>query len=89
MTQFKNDLYFALKFAPQELSKYNGEVTPTTVTLVISVHILHPCRKLQLFSKQDKGIAITADDETSYTTQCQQSVLNHVGNEYCAKHRQL
>jgi len=45
-TQWKNDLYFAVKFAPQKLSVYYGEVTPTTSMLPISAHILDPFCKL-------------------------------------------
>ena len=32
---------------------------------------------------------INPEDETSYTTQCQEAFLKYVENEYCAKHRRL
>jgi hypothetical protein len=45
-TQWKEDLYFAVKCAQQKLSKYYSEVTPTTGLLLISAHILDPFLKL-------------------------------------------
>ena len=54
-TQWKEDLYFAVKFAGQKLSKYYAEVTPTTGMLLIPAHILDPFRKLRSFRKWDKG----------------------------------
>jgi len=39
-TQWKEDLFFAVKLARQKLSKYYAEVTPTTGMLLISAHIL-------------------------------------------------
>jgi len=39
-TQWKEDLFFAVKLARQKLSKYNAEVTPTTGILLNSAHIL-------------------------------------------------
>jgi len=47
MTQGKEDLFFAVKFARQKLSKYYAEVTPSTGMLLISAHILDPFRKLR------------------------------------------
>jgi len=88
-TQWKEDLYFAVKFAWQKLSKYYAEVTPTTGMLLISAHIVHPFRKLGLFRKWDKGMDINPEDKTSYTTQYQEAFLKYVENEYCAKHRRL
>jgi len=44
-TQWKEDLYFAVKFARQMLSKYYAEVTPKTGMLLISAQILDPFRK--------------------------------------------
>jgi len=46
-TQWKEDLYFAVKFARQKLSKYYAEVTPTMGMLLISAQILDPFRKLR------------------------------------------
>jgi len=88
-TQWKEDLYFAVKFARQKLSKYCSEVTPTTGLLLISAHILDSFRKLRSFRKWDKGMDINPDDETSYTTQYQEAFLKYVENKYCAKHRRL
>jgi len=68
-TQCKEDLYSAVKFARRKLSKYYAEVTPMTVMLRISAHILYPFRKLRSFRKWDKGMDINSEDETSYTTQ--------------------
>jgi len=88
-TQWKEDLFFAVKLARQKLSKYYAEVTPTTGMLLISAHILDPFRKLRSFRKWDKGMDINPEDETSYTTQYQDAFLKYVENEYCAKHRRV
>jgi hypothetical protein len=45
-TQWKEDLYFAMKLAWQKLSKYYTEVTPTTGMLLISPHIHDPFWKM-------------------------------------------
>jgi hypothetical protein len=68
-TQWKEDLFFAVKLARQKLSKYYAEVTPVTDMLLISAPILDPFRKLRSFRKWDKGMGIHTEDETSYTTQ--------------------
>jgi len=86
-TQWKEDLFIAVKLARQKLSQYYAEVTPTTGMLLISAHILDPFRKLRSFRKWDKGMDINPEDETSYTTQYQEAFLKYVENEYCAKHR--
>jgi len=88
-TQWKENLFFAVKLARQKLSKYYAEVTPTTGMLLISAHILDPFRKLRSFRKWDKGMDINPEDETSYTTQYQEAFLKYVENEYCAKHRRV
>jgi len=88
-TQWKEDLFFAVKLARQKLSKYYTEVTPTMGMHLISANILNPFRKLWSFRKWDKGLDINPEDETSYTTQYQQAFLKYVENEYCAKHRRL
>jgi len=85
-TQWKEDLYFAVKSARQKLSKYSAAVTPMTVMLLVAADILDPFWKLQLFRKWDKGMDINAEDETSYTMQYQEAFLKCVENEYCAKH---
>jgi hypothetical protein len=88
-TQWKEDLFFAVKFAWQKLSKYYTKVTPTTGMLLISAHILDPFRKLRSCRKWDQGMDNNPEDETSYTTQCQEAFQKYVENEYYAKHRRL
>jgi len=74
-TQWKEYLFFAMKFARQMLSNYHIKVTPTTSMLLISAHIADPFRKLQSFRKWDKGLDINPADKTSYTTQYQEAFL--------------
>jgi len=50
-TQWKEDLFFAVKLARQKLSKYYAKVTPTRGMLLIAVHVLDPFRKLRSFRK--------------------------------------
>jgi len=88
-TQWKEDLYFAMKFAKQKLSKHNTEVTPTNGMLLISADIVDSFRKLRSCRKWDKGMGINPEDEISYTTQYQEAFLKYVWKEYCTKHRQL
>jgi hypothetical protein len=45
-TRWKEDLFFAVKLAPQMLSRYYGEVTPMPGMLLIAAHNLNPFRKL-------------------------------------------
>jgi len=85
-TPWKEVLFFAVKLAQQNLSKYYAEVTPTTGMLLISEHILNPFQKLQLFRTWDKGMDINPEDVTSSTTQYQEAIVRYVENEYCAKH---
>jgi len=88
-TQWKGDLYFAVRFARQKVSKYYAEVTPMTDMLLISAIILDPFRTLRSFRKWHKGMDINREDESSYTTQYQEACMKYVENEYCAKHRRL
>jgi len=88
-TQWKEDLFFAVKYARQKLSKYYTEVTPTTGMLLITAHILDPFWKLRSFRMWDKGMDINPEDKTSYTTQYQEAFLKYMENEYCVKHRRL
>jgi hypothetical protein len=74
-TQWKEDLFFAVKFTWQKLSKYYTKVTPTTGMLLISAHILDPFMKLRLFRKWDNVMDINPEDETSYTNQYQVAFL--------------
>jgi hypothetical protein len=85
-SQWKQDLFFAMKFVRQKLFKDYTEVTPTTGLSLIWPHILDPFQKVQLFRKLDKGMDINPEDKTSYTTQYQEAFLKYVENEYCAKH---
>ena len=80
-TQWKEDLFFAVKFARQKLSKYYTEVTPTTGMLLISALIHAPCQKLGSFRTLDRGININPEDETSYTTQSKEAFMKYVDNE--------
>jgi len=86
-TQWKEDLFFAVKLARQKLFKYNTEVTPTLGMLLISAHILDPFWKLRSIIMWDKEMDINPEDEISYTIQYQEAFLKSVANEYCTKHR--
>ena len=88
-TPWKEDLFFAVKFARQKLSQYYTEVTPITSRFLILAQIPDSFRKLQLFRKWDQGMDINPEDETCYTTQYQEAFLRYVENRYCAKHRRL
>jgi len=88
-TQWKEDLFFAVKLAEQNLSKYYTEVSPMTGMLRISAHVFDPLCKLRSCRKCDKGMDINPEDETSYTTQYKEAFLKYVENEYCAKHWRL
>jgi hypothetical protein len=86
-TQWKEDLFFAVKLAQHKFFKYNSEVTPMTGMLLISALILDPFQMVRSFTKCNKGMDINAEDETSYTAQSQEAFLMYVGKEYCPKHR--
>jgi hypothetical protein len=77
-TQWNEDLFFALQIAPQKMSKYYAEVTPTIDMLHMPAQILHSFHKLQSFRIWDKGLDINFEDETSYTTQFQETFLKYV-----------
>jgi hypothetical protein len=81
----QEDLFFAVKFAPQKLAKYYAELTPTTGMVLISAHMLNPFRKLRSYRNWHRGIDINPEDETLYTTQYQEAFMKYVENEYCAK----
>jgi len=63
MTQWKEDLYFSMKFVWQKLSKYYAEVTARTGMIPISAHILDSFWKLQSFRKWDKAKDIHPEDQ--------------------------
>jgi len=86
-TQLKRDLYYSMKFMWQKLSKYYPKVTNARGMLLIAAHILDPFWKLRCCRKWDNGMDIYPEDETSYTTQCQEALLKDVENAYCAKHQ--
>jgi len=88
-TQWKEELFSAVKLAWQKLSKYYAEVTPTTGMHFLSALILDPLGKLRSFRQWDKGMDINPEDETSYTTQYNEAFLKSVENEYWAKHWRL
>jgi len=79
-TQWKEDLYFTVKFARQKVSKYYAEVTPTRGMLLISAHLLYSFQKFPPFRQLDKGMDIHPEDKTSYTTQYQEEFLKYVEN---------
>jgi hypothetical protein len=89
MTQWTEDLFFAVKCARQKSSTYYTEVTPTTDILLITAHILDRFRKLRSFRYWDNGMDLNPEVETSYTTQYQEAFLQYVENEYCAKLKRL
>jgi len=84
-TQWKEDVFFAVKLARQMLSKWYAEVTPSTGTHLISAHILDPFRKLRSFRMWSKGMDINPGDEAFYNTQYPQAFLQNVEDEFCAK----
>ena len=86
-TEWKADLFFAMKLVRQKLSNYYAEVTPKTGMLLISTQMLGSVRKLRSFRKRDKQMDINPEDETSYTTQYKDAFLMYVENGYRAKHR--
>jgi len=88
-TQWKEALYFAVKFARQTLCKYYAEVSPMMGMLVISADISDPFRKLQSIWKWDMGMDINSEVETFYITQYQEAFLKYVENVYCAEHTHL
>ena len=84
-TQWKEDLFFAVKFVRQKLSKYYTEVTLTTGQLLISEYILDPFWKLRSFRKWDNVMHINPEADTSYTTQYREAFLKYAENKYCVK----
>jgi hypothetical protein len=80
ITPWKEDLFFAVKLARQQQSKYYAEVTPTTGMLLNSTDILDPFRMLGSFRKWDNGMYINPENEISYTTQYQEAFLKYVEN---------
>jgi len=88
-TQWKNNLYFAVKLARQMLPNYYANVTPRTAMVLISAQNLVPFRNLRSFRKWDKGMDINPEVETSYTPQYKEAFLKYVEMAFCAKHRRV
>jgi hypothetical protein len=88
-TQWKADLFFAVKCARQKLSEYYIEVTSTTGMLLISADILDLFQKLRSFRKWDKGMDTNPEDETSFPTKYREVLPKYVENEYTVKHSRL
>jgi hypothetical protein len=86
-TQWREDLFFALKFAHQKLSKYYNKVTPESDMLLIAAHLLDPFPKLRSFRKWDKAMDVNPEDEGSFTAQYKDAFLKYMEDEYCSKDR--
>jgi len=86
-TQWKENMYFAVKLAQQKLSTYCAEVTPIQGILLICANIVNPWWTFRSFKKWDKGMDINSAEEISYTSQYHEAIVTVVENEYCAKHR--
>lgn len=82
-TQWKKDLYIAVRHARTKLTKYYSEVTPETGMLLIMAQILDPFRKVRPFVKWDRAMNVNPEDEGSYTTQYKEAFLKYVEREYC------
>jgi hypothetical protein len=67
-TPSMKDLFFAVTFTWQMLSKHWTEVARTTSKLLISAHIVDGFQQLQAFWKWHMGMDIHPEDETFYTT---------------------
>jgi len=74
-TPLKEDMFFTLKLAQQNLSKIYTEMTPSTGVLLIAADILDPFQTLRSFRNFYMGMDINPEDETSYTIQYQEACL--------------
>ena len=88
-THWKKDLYFAIMFARQKLSKYHVAVTLTMGMFLGLAHIIDRFWKLQSCRQQVKGMDIYPEDKSSYTTQLWKEFLQYMETEYSATHRRL
>jgi len=88
-TKWNKDLYFAVKFVRQKLSKCYTEVTSTTGMLLIVAHILQLFWKLVLFKKWHQGMDINPGNNTYSIAQFKEAYLYYVENEYFAEHRRV
>jgi len=82
--QSKDDMFFAMKFAQQLLSKSHAEVTPIMGMLLKSAHILDLFPTLRLLTTYEKGMDIHSQNNALYNTQYQEAILKYVENKYCA-----
>jgi hypothetical protein len=87
MTQWKEDIYSAVKVAWQKLSKLYAEVTTTPGVLLIATLILDSSWLLWLLRKRNNAMDINPEDKTSLSIQYQEAFLKYVENKYCVKHR--
>jgi len=86
-TQWKEDLFCAVKLPRQKQSNYYAEVIPMKAMLLIPAHIPGPFETLRSFRKWVNGIDNDPKDGTSYTMQYHEASLRNIGNEQSAKHR--
>jgi hypothetical protein len=85
-TQWKEDLFFAVKLGRLKLSKSHVEVAPMMGMLLMSAHIFDPFQKLKSFRMCDKGMDINPEEETSYTKQHEEAFQKDVENNHWAEH---
>jgi len=88
-TEWKEDLYIAVKFVQYMLSKYYAKLTVTMGALPILPNLFDSFQKLPLFGKWGKRMDNTPVHVTTYTTQYWEACLKYVENEYCAKHTRV
>jgi len=67
ITKWKEDLYFAVTFVRQKLSKHYAEITPMARVLLTSADSLDSFWKLWSFRKWDEGMDINLENEISDT----------------------
>ena len=68
-TEWKEDLYIAVKFVQYMLSKYYAKLTVTMGALPILPNLFDSFQKLPLFGKWGKRMDNTPVHVTTYTTQ--------------------
>jgi hypothetical protein len=81
MTQWKEDLYFAVMFACNMLSTYFAEVTLTAGMVFMLAHLINLVWKVRLFRPRDMRMVIHSEDGTFYTTHYKEGILKYVKNE--------
>jgi hypothetical protein len=88
-TQWKKDLYFAVKCTQRKLSTYYSEEIPTTCLIFASAHIIDPFWKVPSFRKWPNGLDINPDDDPWYTTQYREAYRMYLENKYHPIQRRL